>query len=318
MIVSSSAPNALSLAIETLKRDELVAIPTETVYGLAGISTSAAAISRIYATKNRPGSNPLISHVSGIEMAERYAIIDPVSERLADAFWPGPLTLILPLREGGIDRSSTNSKELVAIRAPKGFAHDLIAELDQPLAAPSANSSGRISPTTARHVADDLGERVPLIIDGGPTQFGVESTVVRANSTGIAILRPGSLTGEEIAKIAMLPLMAATKNEGALSPGNLLSHYAPRAKMRLNATHIEPGESVITFGDARPSGIHDALAVFNLSKSGDLIEAAHRLFDLMHQADETGAKSIAVTPIPTHGVGLAINDRLNRAAAPRD
>lgn len=318
MIFSVSDPKALALAIEFLQRDELVAIPTETVYGLAGISTSPAAISRIYTTKNRPHNNPLISHVSGIEMAKQYAVFDPVSERLAQAFWPGPLTLILPLRDGGIDRSSTNGKEWVAIRAPKGFAHDLIAELDLPLAAPSANSSGKISPTTARHVADDLGERVPLIIDGGQTQFGVESTVVRVGPAGIAVLRPGSLTGEEIAKVADVPLTTALPNEGALSPGNLLSHYAPRAKIRLNADRILPGDAVITFGEIHPIGIEQALAVFNLSITGDLNEAAHRLFDLMHQADETGAEHIAVTPIPSHGVGLAINDRLNRAAAPRD
>lgn len=318
MIVHASDPNSLPLAIEYLKRDELVAIPTETVYGLAGVSTSPASIARIYATKNRPQSNPLISHVSGIEMAARYAVFDPVSEQLANAFWPGPLTLILPLRDGGIHRSSTNGKEWVAIRAPMGFAHDLISELGLPLAAPSANSSGKISPTTAQHVADDLGERVPLIIDGGQTRVGVESTVIRVGPAGIAILRPGSLTAEEIAKCTDVPLTTALASEAALSPGNLLSHYAPRAKMRLNAGHIAPGEAVITFGNARPNGIDQAFAVFNLSVNGDLTEAAHQLFDLMHKADATGAPRIAVTPIPAHGIGLAINDRLNRAAAPRD
>lgn len=318
MIIPASDPKALPLAIETLSRGELVALPTETVYGLAGVSTSAVAIARIYDTKNRPRNNPLISHVSGIEMAERYVIFDPVSRRLAEAFWPGPLTLILPLRADGIDRSSTAGKDLAAIRAPAGFAHELISQLDLPLAAPSANSSGKISPTTAKHVVDDLGERVPLIIDGGQTQFGMESTVVRVSPNGVAVLRPGSLTGEEIAELAGVPLTTATADEGKLSPGHLLSHYAPRAAMRLNAEQIEAGEAVISFGDAQPSGLEAAIAVFNLSPTGELTEAAHRLFDLMHQADASGAASIAVTPIPQHGVGLAINDRLRRAAAPRD
>lgn len=318
MIIHSSDSNALPLAVDFLSRHELVALPTETVYGLAGLSTSSDAIAKIYAAKNRPRSNPLISHVADIAMAERHAEFDLVSRRLAEAFWPGPLTLILPLRAGaGIDRNSTAGQDSVAIRAPVGFVHDVIAELGNPVAAPSANTSGRISPTTAQHVADDLGERIPLIVDGGPTTLGVESTVIRVTDAGVAILRPGALSADLLSEVAEAPLTGMTSGAEKLSPGMMNSHYAPRAGMRLNAERIEPGEAVLSFGAARLPGIDAATGVFNLSPSGDLDEAARNLFDLMHKADATGADSIAVAPIPKRGLGLAINDRLQRAAAPR-
>lgn len=318
MIIHSSDSNALPLAVDILSRHELVALPTETVYGLAGLSTSPEAIARIYSTKNRPQNNPLISHVADIAMAERYAEFDPVSLRLAEAFWPGPLTLILPLRAGdGIDRNSTAGQDSAAVRAPVGFAHDVIAQLGKPVAAPSANTSGRISPTTAQHVADDLGERIPLIVDGGPTTLGVESTVIRVTGAGLAILRPGALNADLLAEVADAPLTGITPGAEKLSPGMMNSHYAPRARMRLNAEQIEPGEAVLSFGPALLPGIDAASEVFNLSPSGDLDEAARNLFDLMHKADATGADSIAVAPIPKRGLGLAINDRLQRAAAPR-
>lgn len=318
MIIHSSDSNALSLAVDTLSRNELVVLPTETVYGLAGLSTSRAAIAKIYAAKNRPQSNPLISHVADIAMAERYAAFDPVSRRLAEAFWPGPLTVILPLRGGeGIDRSSTADQESVAMRAPVGFAHDVIAQLGKPVAAPSANTSGRISPTTAQHVADDLGKRISLIVDGGPTSLGVESTVIRVTDAGVSILRPGALSAGLLAEVADVPLTGISPGTEKLSPGMMNSHYAPRARMRLNAERIEPGEAVLGFGTALIPGIETATEVFNLSPSGNLDEAARNLFDLMHKADATGTDSIAVAPVPKHGLGLAINDRLQRAAAPR-
>lgn len=318
MIIDSRSADAISLAVSTLERHELVALPTETVYGLAGLSTSSRAIARIYAAKGRPSSNPLISHVSDLAMAEEYAQFDPVSRKLAEIFWPGPLTLILPLRQGGIDRHSTAGQEFVALRAPAGFARDVIAELGLPVAAPSANTSGQISPTTARHVAADLGDRVSLIVDSGPTRLGVESTVLRAGATGLTILRQGALTAEEIAAATDIPVIEADSDDAKLSPGTLSSHYAPRAALRLNAEKVEPDEVLLAFGPAPIAGMDAAAAIFNLSQTGDLVEAARNLFDLMHRADETGAVGIAVAPIPQQGLGLAIGDRLRRAAAPRD
>lgn len=318
MILSASDPEALPRAVAVLARGGLVALPTETVYGLAGISTSAEAIGAIYAAKNRPHSNPLISHVSGIGMAERYVRFDPVSRRLAEAFWPGPLTLILPLLPGGIDRASTHGGPLAAIRAPAGFAHEVIAALDLPVAAPSANSSGRISPTTAGHVEADLGARVDLIVDAGPTALGVESTVVRAGAEGVTILRPGALDPALIAKVAGLPLTGAAPDEAKLSPGTMSSHYAPNAALRLEAQEVRPGEVFLNFAGAALPGMDRAAAVLELSPSGDLAEAARNLFAALHRADATGATSIAVASIPRAGLGLAINDRLARAAAPRD
>lgn len=322
-ILSATDPAALEEAAAMLARGELVAIPTETVYGLAGASTMADAIARIYAAKGRPSHNPLISHVSGIAMAERYVRFDDRARALAEAFWPGPLTLVLPLLPGsGIDRASTAGGDLAAIRAPRGFAHELIARLDLPLAVPSANRSGRISPTNARHVMADLGDRLGLIVDGGPTEIGVESTVVRVRPDGIDILRAGVITPDQIAMAAGFDLhdVAASGGDGGvlISPGMLSSHYAPRARVRLMARDVAPGEALITFAGQALPGQERAALVLDLSPSGDLAEAARRLFGMLHQADATGAASIAVAPIPDHGIGTAIIDRLTRAAAPRD
>lgn len=318
MMISSASADAVPLAVGLLKRNELVALPTETVYGLAGLSTSPEAIARIYEVKNRPPSNPLISHVSDIAMAEEYAIFDPVSRRLAEIFWPGPLTLILPLRQGGIDRNSTAGGARAALRAPVGFAQQVIAELGLPVAAPSANMSGGISPTTAHHVAADLGERVSLIVDGGPTRLGVESTVIRVSDAGLAVLRQGALTAEEIMTATDAPLIAAGSNDARLSPGTLSSHYAPKSALRLNVDRVQAGEVLLAFGPGTIAGQECAVAVLNLSPGGDLSEAARNLFDMMHKADAIGAQRIAVAPIPYRGLGIAINDRLNRAAAPRE
>ena len=322
-ILSATDPAALEEAAAMLARGELVAIPTETVYGLAGASTMADAIARIYAAKGRPSHNPLISHVSGIAMAERYVRFDDRARALAEAFWPGPLTLVLPLLPGsGIDRASTAGGDLAAIRAPRGFAHELIARLDLPLAVPSANRSGRISPTNAQHVMADLGDRLRLIVDGGPTEIGVESTVVRVRPDGIDILRAGVITPDQIAMAAGFDLhdVAASGGDGGvlISPGMLSSHYAPRARVRLMARDVAPGEALITFAGQALPGQERAALVLDLSPSGDLAEAARRLFGMLHQADATGAASIAVAPIPDHGIGTAIIDRLTRAAAPRD
>jgi L-threonylcarbamoyladenylate synthase len=299
-----------------------VAIPTETVYGLAADATRAEAISTIYETKGRPQFNPLICHVSDIAMAERYAVFDPVSRRLAETFWPGPLTIILPLKPGSaIHPLATAGLETVGLRCPAGFARNLIRAFDRPLAAPSANTSGKISPTSAAHVMDDLGEKLVLIIDGGASPVGVESTIVRVDpETGmILLLRPGGLAADEIASAAGRDLQ---RREGPAAiieaPGMLASHYAPGAAVRLNARSVEPGEALIRFGGADIPGMEKAAANLDLSPSGDLAQAAANLFEYLKRADASGAQRIAVTAIPDQGLGEAINDRLARAAAPRD
>ncbi|MBP2560212.1 L-threonylcarbamoyladenylate synthase [Neorhizobium galegae] len=311
---------ALRQACAVLADGLPVAIPTETVYGLAADATNPAAITRIYETKGRPRFNPLICHMSDLDMAERYADFDPISRRLAEAFWPGPLTLILPLKpESGIHTLATAGLDTVGIRLPKGFASELIRAFGKPLAAPSANTSGKVSPTSAAHVADDLGDKLALIIDGGAAPVGVESTIVRVEDGVIRLLRPGGVAAEEIEKAIGFEVIRPEGPAAIIeAPGMLASHYAPGAQVRLNADHVDEGEALIRFGSARVKGIELAKAVFDLSLSGDLAQAAANLFDYLKQADATGAASIAVTPIPDHGLGEAINDRLARAAAPRE
>jgi L-threonylcarbamoyladenylate synthase len=311
---------ALGEGVRVLSEGFPVAIPTETVYGLAADATNPAAVTRIYETKGRPQFNPLICHMADMAMAERYAIFDPVSRLLAESFWPGPLTLILPLRpESGIHALATAGLDTIGVRLPQGFARDLIAALDRPLAAPSANTSGKVSATSAQHVADDLGERIRLILDGGAAPVGVESTIVKVEGDTVRLLRPGGVPAEAIEKITGVTLLRPDSAGAAIeAPGMLASHYAPEAAVRLGATTIEKGEAVIRFGSDALPGIEQASAVFDLSPSGDLAEAAANLFDMLKRADTVGAIRIAVTPIPDLGLGEAINDRLQRAAAPRE
>lgn len=315
---------ALARASAVLSDGFPIALPTETVYGLAADATNPAAITRIYETKGRPRFNPLICHVADLEMAERYAEFDDVSRKLAEAFWPGPLTLILPLRaESGIHALATAGLDTVGIRIPRGFAGELIRKFDRPLAAPSANTSGKISPTSAPHVADDLGEKLLLILDGGSAPVGVESTILRVENDpegrAVRLLRPGGIAAEEIERVTGLPLIRAEGPAAIIeAPGMLASHYAPAAAVRLNASHAEPGEAFIRFGGRPVAGEEKAAAVLDLSPSGDLAQAAANLFDYLKRADASGAKRIAVGPIPNVGLGEAINDRLARAAAPRE
>jgi L-threonylcarbamoyladenylate synthase len=311
---------ALAQACAVLADGLPVAIPTETVYGLAADATNPAAITRIYETKGRPRFNPLICHMSDLDMAERYAEFDPISRRLAEAFWPGPLTLILPLKsESGIHALATAGLDTVGIRLPKGFASELIRAFGKPLAAPSANTSGKVSPTSAAHVAADLGDKLALIIDGGAAPVGVESTIVRVENGVIRLLRPGGIAAEEIEKATGLEVIRLGGPAAIIeAPGMLASHYAPGAAVRLNAEHVDDGEALIRFGSAPVKGMELARAVFDLSPSGDLAQAAANLFDYLKRADATGAARIAFTPIPDHGLGEAINDRLARAAAPRE
>jgi L-threonylcarbamoyladenylate synthase len=294
-----------------------VAIPTETVYGLAADATNGRAVARIFEAKGRPRFNPLIAHVSTLDMARSIAAFDPLSLSLAEAFWPGPLTLVLPLaKDSPVHPLVTAGLDTVALRMPQGFGAGLIAALGRPLAAPSANSSGRISATSAQAVQADLGPRIPLIVDGGPTPVGLESTIVKVEDGAIRLLRPGGVPAEEIEMASGVPLLRGAS--AVVAPGMLASHYAPRAAVRLNAHEIRPGEALLAFGTTELKGARRAVAVENLSPSGDLGEAAANLFTMLGRLDASGADAIAVVPVPTAGLGEAINDRLARAAAPRD
>lgn len=315
--------DALAPALELLGAGEVVALPTETVYGLAGDATKGEAVARIFEAKGRPHFNPLIVHVSSIKMAQEIALFDAVSLQLAEKFWPGPLTLVLPLRPGALIHPLVLAGlETVAIRMPQGFAARVIAALGRPLAAPSANVSGRISPTSAQAVADDLGGRIKLVVDGGSAPVGLESTILKVSPEGVRILRPGGVTGEEIEAALGLAVQrgggsGSKTAAGVEAPGMLASHYAPDAVMRLDAARVRPGEALLAFGPRRIADADQAVAILNLSETGNLREAAANLFSHMKALDGTGAAAIAVEPIPHHGLGEAIADRLGRAAAPR-
>jgi L-threonylcarbamoyladenylate synthase len=309
---------AMERALALLRAGEVVAIPTETVYGLAGDATNGAAVARIFEAKGRPRFNPLIAHVADMAMAEDIAILDPLSRQLAEKFWPGPLTLVLPLRQKSpIHPLVTAGLDTIALRMPKGFGGALIASLGRPLAAPSANSSGRISATSAEAVAADLGEKIPLIVDGGPTPVGLESTIVKVEDGGVLLLRPGGVAAGEIEAVTGAGLLRGDK-AGVEAPGMLASHYAPAAAVRLNAADVAEGEALLAFGPERAKHAGRATAMLNLSQSGDLREAAANLFAHLQTLDRSGATTIAAEPIPADGLGEAINDRLARAAAPRD
>ncbi|MEM9637044.1 MAG: L-threonylcarbamoyladenylate synthase [Pseudomonadota bacterium] len=302
----------IARAAVLLADGELVAFPTETVYGLGADARNGAAVAAIYAAKGRPSFNPLIVHVPSIEAAQRYVAWSDPADRLAQAFWPGPLTLVLPLREGhGLSGLVTAGLSTLAVRVPaKTSAQALLKAFGGPVAAPSANLSGRISATTAQHVLDGLGPRIAAVLDDGPCTVGLESTIIGLGETP-ALLRAGGLPAEAIEAALGTGLAQATtpQDESSVSaPGQLLSHYAPKAALRMNVTAPRPPEVFLGFGKMTCDE--------NLSESGDLHEAAARLFDLLHKLDGTG-RPIAVAPVPMHGLGRAINDRLTRAAAPR-
>jgi L-threonylcarbamoyladenylate synthase len=310
---------AVEAARAVLAKGLPIAIPTETVYGLAADATDPLAIARIYETKGRPQFNPLICHMCDLEMAERHGIFDPISRHLAKTFWPGPLTLILPLKaDSGIQALATAGLDTVGLRVPQGFAAALIEAFGKPLAAPSANTSGRISPTSAQHVAEDLGGKIELIIDGDAAPVGVESTIVRVEGETIRLLRPGGISAEELEAATGLPIVRPVSPSATIeAPGMLASHYAPTAPVRLDAREVRPGEALISFGGGSVSGEDRAAVILDLSPAGDLREAAANLFDYLKKADAATKVGIAVAPIPEHGLGEAINDRLSRAAAPR-
>ena len=285
-----------------------VAVPTETVYGLAADATNAEAVARIYAAKGRPGFNPLIVHVRDLAQGEEHAVFDAAARAVARAFWPGAVTLVLPVKPAGLAPAVTAGLPTVALRCPAHPAMRALLEASgRPLAAPSANASGAISPTEAAHVLASLGGRIPLILDGGRTQLGLESTIVGFAEGGVALLRAGPVPLADIAAAAGLAEAQAPR--GIHAPGQLASHYAPGKSLRLDACEAAPDEWLIGFGAVRGDD--------SLSEAGDLAEAAARLFAALHRADASGRPRIAVAPVPDEGPGRAINDRLRRAAAPR-
>ncbi len=307
--------SSIAEAARILRAGGLVAFPTETVYGLGADATSDIAVAKIYAAKGRPAFNPLIAHVEDLAAARQQGIFTSEAEALAKAFWPGPLTLVLPIAPtGNVCALARAGLDSVALRVP---AHEttrrLLAATGLPIAAPSANISGHVSPVTAAHVAEDLDGRVDLILDAGPCPVGVESTIISCLKNGPTLLRPGGISREAIEAVLGRKLADHAGGKAVLAPGQLASHYAPRASLRLAATSLEPGEAGLDFGGRFPK----AANVLDLSPRGDTTEAAANLFSHLRVLDARGFATIAVAPIPSTGLGEAINDRLKRAAAER-
>ncbi len=313
--VMNAEAQAIEAAAACLVAGGLVAFPTETVYGLGADARQGKAIARLYAAKGRPSFNPLIAHVADAAAARRLARFDAEAFRLAAAFWPGPLTLVLPKRpDCGVADLGLAGLDSVAVRVPAHpVAHALLAAFNGPVVAPSANRSGHVSPTSAAHVLNDLRGRIDMVIDAGPSSVGVESTIVACLGAP-SLLRPGGLPREQIERVLGHALaLAPIADEAPLAPGMLSSHYAPKARLRLDADAARPGEALLAFGPPPPfEGV-----TLNLSPRGDLIEAAANLFSHLRALDASGADSIAVMKVPHEGLGEAINDRLARAAAPR-
>ncbi|MCS3727834.1 L-threonylcarbamoyladenylate synthase [Bradyrhizobium betae] len=314
---------AAETAARRLAAGGLVAFPTETVYGLGADAANAAAIAHLYAAKGRPAFNPLIAHVADLAAARAIGRFDARALRLAEAFWPGPLTLVVPKTEGcPVADLATAGLDTVAIRIPAHpVAEAILRAFGGAVVAPSANISGHVSPTLAAHVASDLAGRIDLIVDGGPVAVGVESTIVGCFDAPM-LLRPGGLSRERIEAVLGAPLARPSVDAGSddsqpLAPGMLASHYAPRAQVRLDARDVAPGEALLAFGPARLPGLDAASAVMNLSPAADLDEAAANLFGHLRSLDAKGARTIAVMTIPDEGLGEAINDRLRRAAVAR-
>jgi L-threonylcarbamoyladenylate synthase len=312
--ITSDTAESIAHAARRLDEGRMVAFPTETVYGLGADAANDAAIAAVFDAKGRPRFNPLIIHVTDMDMAERYVHISDTAHRLASAFWPGGLSLVLPrLEPCTVSLLAGAGLDTLAIRCPAHpTAQALITALGRPIAAPSANIFGAVSPTTAEHVAQSLGGAVDMILDGGPCYAGIESTVIDACGEQPIILRPGAVTQEEIEDV--IGKVAITTKDGGntiRSPGMLERHYAPNCQLRINATAAKPGEAFLGFGPNTPPN------ALNLSQTGDLKEAAANLFAMLHKIEQARAGAIAVMPVPEIGLGRAINDRLRRAAATR-
>jgi L-threonylcarbamoyladenylate synthase len=308
---------AITEGARLLAAGGLVAFPTETVYGLGADATDAAAIARLYAAKGRPSFNPLIAHVADLEAAIREGVFSAAAAKLAERFWPGPLTLVVPVAKGSrISDLARAGLPTIGLRVPAHpTAHALLAEARCPIAAPSANRSGHVSPVSAEHVIEDLGDKIDLVLDGGPCDVGIESTIVACLDDRPRLLRPGGIARAEIEALLGTPLVLIDGRAagGPIAPGMLHSHYAPRAALRLDATALEPGEAGLDFGGRFPPGGN----VLDLSPRGDTVEAAANLYSYLRRLDASGADAIGVAPIPAQGLGEAIRDRLKRAAAPR-
>ncbi len=306
----STGQDGLERAAALLRQGALVAFPTETVYGLGADATNARAVARIFAVKGRPEFNPLIVHLGALSQVQALVHWNDRAEALAEAFWPGPLTMVLPLREHApVSKLVSAGLNTLAVRLPAAeVAHDLLTRFGGPVAAPSANRSGQVSPTRAEHVTASLGDQIEAVVDGGRCAVGLESTIV-----GLAgaptLMRPGGVTTEALQAVLGRPLAKRRDSEAISAPGQLRSHYAPRARVRLNAADWEEGEARLGLGDVDCD--------LNLSASGDLTEAAANLFEHLIALDQSGADVIAVSPVPHAGLGVAINDRLSRAAAER-
>lgn len=311
--------NATKEALSQLAKGNTVAIPTETVYGLAADATNGVAIAKVFQQKNRPSFNPLICHVDGIGMAAEYGDINYVARKLMEAFWPGPLTLVLPLvvtsKAHDLVTAGLGS---IGLRCPNGISREIISHFGKPLAAPSANRSGRISPTSATHVASEFEGSDLLIVDDGPCEVGLESTILKIDGKILTLLRSGGISKQQIEQIAGLSVLLPDENlnvaDKILAPGMMRSHYAPDAKVKLNCKSCDDEAAWLGFG---PQNVH-AEHSLNLSPSSNLIEAGSNLYGFMKALDNTGSTTICVAPIPMQGLGIAINDRLSRAAAPRD
>jgi L-threonylcarbamoyladenylate synthase len=322
--LAKAGPATLAEAARCLRDGGLVAFPTETVYGLGADAGNATAIARLYAAKGRPSFNPLIAHVGDLAAARQIARFDARALALADAFWPGPLTLVLPKAPGcTVADLATAGLDTIAVRVPSHpLARELLRAFAGPVVAPSANRSGHVSPTTAAHVFDDLDGKIDMILDGGPVEVGVESTIVGCFDQPM-LLRPGGLPRKAIERVLGQKLQLAPQDPDAatgqpLAPGMLASHYAPRTPVRLHAVNVASGEALLAFGSHSVAGVDAGTVVMNLSERGDLQEAAANLFGHLRALDARGATGIAVAPVPLHGLGEAINDRLRRAAVPQD
>lgn len=313
--IETASDESISHAAEILRSGGLVALPTETVYGLGADAANDRAVAATFAAKERPRFNPLIVHVRDLEHAQTLAQFPPRALALAEAFWPGPLTLVLPRRSGAtVSLLASAGLDTIALRAP---AHDIaqrvLRESGLAISAPSANRSGEVSPTTAAHVAESLGDRVDLILDAGPARWGIESSIVGFDARGPVLLRSGALSRDRIE--ALVGRLYSPQSGSVTSPGQLRSHYAPQTPLRIDVVAPRADEALLAFGTGMP--VHTG-TMRNLSPSGDLNEAAANLFSMLRELDSAGCAAIAVMPVPRHGLGEAINDRLQRAAAPRN
>ena len=318
MTVKSVSSNVIAEGVVLLKNGECVVIPTETVYGLAADTTNGKAVAKIFDIKGRPTFNPLISHFHNVSHLSEYIELNEFLKKLSTAFWPGPMTLIVNRKQGcKISDMTTAGLDTIAVRIPSHpTAQKIIKAAGVPLAAPSANRSGEVSPTSATHVAHSLGDKAPLIIADGSCTIGLESTVIDVTGDVPIVLRPGAITTEQISEALGCEIVIdlGDKGDDVKSPGQLLKHYAPNTPVRLKAFDIHDDEVLLAFGSTKFMPVDNAVQVLNLSESGDLFEAASNLFDYLRRLDMTGAKSIAVMDIPKNGIGLAINDRLKRAS----